>query len=84
MFILELVLTPELSLPCAHFFFLSLSPLQSAKLRKLPPFLTVSLLRFNFDFARCERYKETGRYTFPLTINLRPFCEQVLDNLHPH
>uniref|UniRef100_A0A8C8IZB3 USP domain-containing protein n=1 Tax=Oncorhynchus tshawytscha TaxID=74940 RepID=A0A8C8IZB3_ONCTS len=52
---------------------------KSAKLRKLPPFLTVSLLRFNFDFARCERYKETGRYTFPLTINLRPFCEQTED-----
>ncbi|XP_036396124.1 ubiquitin carboxyl-terminal hydrolase 40 isoform X1 [Megalops cyprinoides] len=50
---------------------------KSAKLRKLPPFLTVSLLRFNFDFAKCERYKETGRYTFPLTINLRPFCEQA-------
>nr|XP_046179575.1 ubiquitin carboxyl-terminal hydrolase 40-like [Oncorhynchus gorbuscha] len=52
---------------------------KSAKLRKLPPFLTVSLLRFNFDFARCERYKETGRYTFPLTINLKPFCEQTED-----
>ncbi|CAB1327929.1 unnamed protein product [Coregonus sp. 'balchen'] len=50
---------------------------KSAKLRKLPPFLTVSLLRFNFDFAKCERYKETGRYTFPLAINLRPFCEQT-------
>ncbi|XP_062324744.1 ubiquitin carboxyl-terminal hydrolase 40 [Osmerus eperlanus] len=50
---------------------------KSAKLRKLPPFLTMSLLRFNFDFAKCERYKETGRYTFPLNINLKPFCEQV-------
>ncbi|XP_035250383.1 ubiquitin carboxyl-terminal hydrolase 40 isoform X2 [Anguilla anguilla] len=50
---------------------------KSAKLRKLPPFLTVSLLRFNFDFVKCERYKETGRYSFPLTINLRPFCEQT-------
>ncbi|XP_012696474.2 ubiquitin carboxyl-terminal hydrolase 40 [Clupea harengus] len=49
---------------------------KSAKLRKLPPFLTMSLLRFNFDFAKCERYKETGRYIFPLTIDLRPFCEQ--------
>ncbi|XP_016403281.1 ubiquitin carboxyl-terminal hydrolase 40-like, partial [Sinocyclocheilus rhinocerous] len=48
----------------------------SAKLRKLPPFLTISLLRFNFDFAKCERYKETGSYAFPLTFNLRPFCEQ--------
>ena len=55
-----------------HFFFW-----QSAKLRKLPPFLTVSLLRFNFDFVKCERYKETSCYTFPLRINLKPFCEQV-------
>ncbi|KAM3871140.1 ubiquitin carboxyl-terminal hydrolase 40 [Diretmus argenteus] len=50
---------------------------KSAKLRKLPPFMTMSLLRFSFDFAKCERYKETGRYTFPLTINLRPFCDQT-------
>ncbi|XP_010946467.2 ubiquitin carboxyl-terminal hydrolase 40 isoform X3 [Camelus bactrianus] len=55
---------------------------KSAKLRKLPPFLTVSLLRFNFDFVKCERYKETSCYTFPLRINLKPFCEQSeLDNL---
>lgn len=40
--------------------------------------MTVSLLRFSFDFAKCERYKETGRYSFPFTINLQPFCEQVL------
>uniref|UniRef100_A0A8C3DQ19 Ubiquitin carboxyl-terminal hydrolase 40 n=1 Tax=Corvus moneduloides TaxID=1196302 RepID=A0A8C3DQ19_CORMO len=49
---------------------------KSAKLRKLPPFLTISLLRFNFDFEKCERYKETSCYTFPIQINLRPFCEQ--------
>ncbi|XP_053140007.1 ubiquitin carboxyl-terminal hydrolase 40 isoform X2 [Hemicordylus capensis] len=50
---------------------------KSAKLRKLPPFLTVSLLRFNFDFEKCERYKETRCYTFPVRINLKPFCEQT-------
>nr|XP_014429374.1 ubiquitin carboxyl-terminal hydrolase 40 isoform X1 [Pelodiscus sinensis] len=50
---------------------------KSAKLRKLPPFLTVSLLRFNFDFEKCERYKEMSCYTFPIRINLRPFCEQT-------
>ncbi|XP_075463479.1 ubiquitin carboxyl-terminal hydrolase 40 isoform X2 [Ascaphus truei] len=49
---------------------------KSAKLGKLPPFLTVSLLRFNFDFTKCERYKETSRYTFPARLDLRPFCEQ--------
>uniref|UniRef100_A0A671TUG1 Ubiquitin specific peptidase 40 n=1 Tax=Sparus aurata TaxID=8175 RepID=A0A671TUG1_SPAAU len=52
---------------------------KSAKLKKLPPFMTVSLLRFSFDFAKCERYKETGRYSFPITINLQPFCEQESD-----
>uniref|UniRef100_A0A8D2KY21 Ubiquitin specific peptidase 40 n=1 Tax=Varanus komodoensis TaxID=61221 RepID=A0A8D2KY21_VARKO len=55
---------------------------KSAKLRKLPPFLTVSLLRFNFDYEKCERYKETSHYTFPIRINLQPFCEQTqLDDL---
>ncbi|KAG8432555.1 hypothetical protein GDO86_016985 [Hymenochirus boettgeri] len=49
---------------------------KSAKLGKLPPFLTISLLRFNFDFSKCERYKETSRYTFPTRLNIRPFCEQ--------
>lgn len=49
---------------------------KSAKLGKLPPFLTLSLLRFNFDFTKCERYKETSRYTFPTRLNIRPFCEQ--------
>ncbi|XP_056676110.1 ubiquitin carboxyl-terminal hydrolase 40 isoform X1 [Monodelphis domestica] len=52
------------------------SAVKSAQLRKLPPFLTISLLRFNFDFAKCERYKETGAYTFPLQMDLKPFCEQ--------
>ncbi|XP_055977831.1 ubiquitin carboxyl-terminal hydrolase 40 [Sorex fumeus] len=52
------------------------SAAKSAKLRKLPPFLTVSLLRFSFDFVKCERYKETSCHTFPLRINLKPFCEQ--------
>lgn len=50
---------------------------KSAKMKKLPPFMTMSLLRFSFDFTKCERYKETGRYSFPLRVNLRPFCEQT-------
>ncbi|XP_037550519.1 ubiquitin carboxyl-terminal hydrolase 40 [Nematolebias whitei] len=50
---------------------------KSAKLKQLPPFMTMSLLRFSFDFTKLERYKETGCYSFPLTINLRPFCEQT-------
>ncbi|XP_075036531.1 ubiquitin carboxyl-terminal hydrolase 40 isoform X2 [Mixophyes fleayi] len=49
---------------------------KSAKLGKLPSFLTLSLLKFNFDFTKCERYKETSRYTFPTRLSIRPFCEQ--------
>ena len=64
---------------CVSLYFTFFAFIQSAKLKKLPPFMTVSLLRFSFDFAKCERYKETGRYSFPITINLQPFCEQVLD-----
>ncbi|XP_078085063.1 ubiquitin carboxyl-terminal hydrolase 40 [Mustelus asterias] len=49
---------------------------KEAKLRHLPTFLTISLLRFNFDFAKCERYKETGSYSFPVRLDMWPFCEQ--------
>uniref|UniRef100_A0A4W3HWR1 Ubiquitin carboxyl-terminal hydrolase n=1 Tax=Callorhinchus milii TaxID=7868 RepID=A0A4W3HWR1_CALMI len=49
---------------------------KSAKLRHLPTFLTVSLLRFNYDFVKSERYKETGCYTFPVRLAMQPFCEQ--------
>ncbi|XP_038643394.1 ubiquitin carboxyl-terminal hydrolase 40 isoform X1 [Scyliorhinus canicula] len=49
---------------------------KEAKLRHLPTFLTISLLRFNFDFAKCERYKETGCYSFPVRLDMWPFCEQ--------
>ncbi|KAB5515425.1 hypothetical protein PHYPO_G00249580 [Pangasianodon hypophthalmus] len=38
---------------------------KSAKLRKLPPFLTVSLLRFSFDFEKCERFKESEKSDQP-------------------
>uniref|UniRef100_A0A670HVH5 Ubiquitin carboxyl-terminal hydrolase n=1 Tax=Podarcis muralis TaxID=64176 RepID=A0A670HVH5_PODMU len=40
---------------------------KSAKLRKL----------FNFNFEKCERYKEISSYAFPVRINLKPFCEQT-------
>lgn len=53
--------------------------IKSAKIRHLPTFLTISLLRFNFDFAKCERYKETGGYSFPVRLDMQPFCEH--DNL---
>ncbi|XP_032823610.2 ubiquitin carboxyl-terminal hydrolase 40 isoform X1 [Petromyzon marinus] len=51
---------------------------KSAKLRTLPTILTFSLLRFSFDFVKCERYKETGRFTFPRLLDMRPYCEMGL------
>ncbi|XP_064614511.1 ubiquitin carboxyl-terminal hydrolase 40-like [Liolophura sinensis] len=50
---------------------------KGAKLRSLPSVLTISLLRFSFDFHKMERYKETGKMTFPLTLDMSPFMEQT-------
>jgi len=45
------------------------------KLRHLPPILTVSLLRFNYNPVKMERYKETGHFEFPLHLEMSCFCE---------
>ncbi|XP_052226207.1 ubiquitin carboxyl-terminal hydrolase 40-like isoform X2 [Dreissena polymorpha] len=52
---------------------------KGAKLRSIPSILTLSLLRFSFDFVKMERFKETGRFTFPTTLNMAPYCEQVVE-----
>ncbi|XP_055959403.1 ubiquitin carboxyl-terminal hydrolase 40 [Patella vulgata] len=49
---------------------------KGAKLRKLPPILSVSLLRFSYDFQKMERYKESGKFSFPLTIDMAPYSDQ--------
>ncbi|XP_006819610.1 ubiquitin carboxyl-terminal hydrolase 40-like [Saccoglossus kowalevskii] len=51
---------------------------KGARLRTLPPILTLSLLRFSYDFVKCERYKETGKFTFPLEVDMSPYCENTL------
>lgn len=50
--------------------------IKAAKLRSLPPILTVSLLRFSFDFVKMTRYKETGKFTFPLCLDMSPYIEK--------
>ncbi|XP_060593395.1 ubiquitin carboxyl-terminal hydrolase 40-like, partial [Ruditapes philippinarum] len=52
---------------------------KGAKLRKLPSILTMSLLRFSFDFQKLERYKETGKFSFPHTIDMKPYCENTAE-----
>jgi len=40
------------------------------RLRHVPPVLTISLLRFNYDPVKMERYKETGQFEFPLRLDM--------------
>lgn len=46
---------------------------KGAVLSDLPKILTFSLLRFQYDWQKGERYKETGRFSFPDTLNMAPF-----------
>ena len=48
---------------------------KSTKLRRLPPVLTISLLRFNYDPVKMERYKETGHFEFPLHLDMSWYCD---------
>lgn len=48
---------------------------KGSKFRHLPPILTISLLRFSFDFQKMERYKEIGKFAFPMELMLGKFCE---------
>ncbi|CAL1527379.1 unnamed protein product [Lymnaea stagnalis] len=50
--------------------------IKGAKLRNLPPLLTLSLLRFSFDVVKMTRYKENGRFTFPLELDMGPYSEK--------
>ncbi|XP_071158638.1 ubiquitin carboxyl-terminal hydrolase 40-like [Mytilus edulis] len=50
---------------------------KGAKLRSLPEILSISFLRFSFDYQKMERYKEAGRLVFPHTIDMAPYCEKA-------
>ncbi|XP_065175482.1 ubiquitin carboxyl-terminal hydrolase 40-like [Sycon ciliatum] len=47
---------------------------KGAVLSQLPPILTVSLLRFQYDWEKGDRYKETGRFKFPDELDMAPYC----------
>jgi len=49
--------------------------IKHTKLRHLPPVLTISLLRFNYDPVKMERFKETRQFEFPLQLDMSGFCE---------
>ncbi|XP_046396207.1 ubiquitin carboxyl-terminal hydrolase 40-like [Ischnura elegans] len=45
------------------------------KLRRLPPILTLSLLRFSYNPTKGERFKDTSKFSFPIRLDLTPFCD---------
>ncbi|CAE1293695.1 USP40 [Acanthosepion pharaonis] len=51
---------------------------KGAKLRSLPPILSFSLLRFSYDFKRMDRFKETGKFAFPKSVDMSAFTENTL------
>lgn len=48
------------------------------QLKTLPPILTLSLLRFAYDLKTYQRYKETGRFEFPLDLDLADYMEDSI------
>ncbi|XP_035689702.1 ubiquitin carboxyl-terminal hydrolase 40-like [Branchiostoma floridae] len=50
---------------------------KGARLKKLPPVLSFSLLRFSYDYVKWERYKETGKFTFPKELDMAAFCQDA-------
>lgn len=49
---------------------------KGARLRSLPQILTISLLRFSFDLIKMDRYKETGKFVFPTSLDMSPYEEK--------
>jgi len=50
---------------------------KQSRLIHIPPILTISLLRFNYDPLRKERYKETGNFDFPLLLDMSSYLHHA-------
>ncbi|GAB1603571.1 ubiquitin carboxyl-terminal hydrolase 40-like [Argonauta hians] len=55
---------------------------KGAKLRSLPPIMSFSLLRFSYDFVKMQRFKETGKFTFPKLIDMSVFVDSPSPDDH--
>ncbi|XP_048580050.1 ubiquitin carboxyl-terminal hydrolase 40 isoform X3 [Nematostella vectensis] len=51
-----------------------------SRLRALPPVLTFSLLRFTYDIKTFDRIKDTRKFTFPMLLDMSPFCTHPSEN----
>ncbi|KAJ3732305.1 cysteine proteinase [Lentinula guzmanii] len=71
------LLEPETLTGDNKYFCVQCNGLQDAtrytKLRRLPPVLHISLLRFVYDLKTMERKKSTSAIVFPKVLNLTPF-----------
>ncbi|OWF43139.1 ubiquitin carboxyl-terminal hydrolase 40-like [Mizuhopecten yessoensis] len=50
---------------------------KGAKIRSVPEILTLSLLRFSFDFQKMQRFKESGKFVFPQSLDMAPYIEEA-------
>ncbi|CAI5960869.1 unnamed protein product [Closterium sp. NIES-65] len=57
---------------------LQVDALKRACIKTLPPTLIIHLKRFDFDYETMQRLKLKDRFTFPLSLNMRPFTREGL------
>ena len=55
---------------------------RGAKLKSIPPILTIALRRFTYDFERDERVKLTGQYEYSLEVDMGPYTIDGESNIY--
>ena len=43
----------------------------------------LALMRFQYDFAKNERYKETRKFSFPQLLDMTPYVDMEADGASP-
>ena len=51
---------------------------RKTEIKALPPILTLSLLRFGFDFQQGKRIKIKSHFAFPTTLDLSPYVAEEI------
>lgn len=49
--------------------------LKGSRISKLPPILTIDLLRFAFDFNTFERMKLNDKFEYPLELDIKDYID---------
>ncbi|XP_065839535.1 ubiquitin carboxyl-terminal hydrolase 40-like [Oscarella lobularis] len=48
---------------------------KGCRLKTVPDILAFALLRFQYDFRKGERYKVVSRHSFPIELDMNPYCD---------